>query len=127
MRVGGVHIGGALVGGNGVLGLLQLVVGRAQGDFHLGAAVADRDCFDDLGGVGDVAALGIETGQVENHFLRVGLDGLGGLELVFRFLGQVLDGVELAQDHAVFDALGLQGDDLFKLGNGLVENVAGRR
>ena len=52
---------------------------------------------------------------------------LRGLELLFSLLGLVLDGVELAQHHAVFNALGLQGDDLLKFGNGLVESVAGGR
>ena len=39
----------------------------------------------------------------------------------------MLDGVKLSQDHAVFNATGLQCDDLFKLGNGLVENVVSGR
>ena len=39
----------------------------------------------------------------------------------------MLDGVELAQNHVIFDALGLQGDDLLELGDGLVERVAGGR
>jgi hypothetical protein len=77
--------------------------------------------------VGNVAALGVEAGQVEHHFFRVGLDGLGGLELLFSLLGVVLDGVKLAQDHAVFNVFGLQRDDLFELGDGLVQNVAGWR
>ncbi len=125
--IAGVHIGSALVGGDGVFGLLELVIGGAQGDFHLGAAVADGDGFNHLGGVGYVAALGIETGEVEDHFFRIGLDGLGGLELVFRLFGLVLDGVELAKDHAVIHALGLERNDLLELGDGLVENVAGGR
>ena len=74
-----------------------------------------------------IAAFGIETGQVEDHFLGIGLDGLGGLELFLRFFRIVLDGVKLAQDHAILDAFGLQLDDPFKLGDGLVENVAGGR
>ena len=39
MRIPGIHVGGALIGGDGVLGLLQLVVNRAQGELHFGGAV----------------------------------------------------------------------------------------
>ena len=67
-RVAGLHVGGALVGGDGVLGLLQLVVGRAQRELHLGGAVVHGNGFDDLGGVLQVAALGVEAGQVQDHF-----------------------------------------------------------
>ena len=126
-RVAGSHVGRALIGGNSVLGLLQLVVGRAQSEFHFGRAVIHGNVFNDLGGMGQIAAFGVEAGQVQDHFLRLGLDGLRGLELLFRLLGIVLDGVELSQDHAVFDAFGQQGDNLFKFGDGLVENgVRGR-
>ena len=121
------HVRGALIGGDGVLGALQLLIGRAQGKLHLGRAVGDGDRLDDLGGMFHVAAIGVEPGQVENHFFRVGLDGLGDLELLFRLLVLVLDGVELAQDHAVLYLLGLQGDDLLELGDGLVQHVAGGR
>ena len=127
MRVTGVHAGGALIGGNGILGLLQLVIGRAQGGFHLGAAVVHRDGLNDLGRVGKVAALGVKARQVQNHLFGVGLNGLGGLELVFRLLGLVLHGVELAQHHAVFDALRLQRHNPLKLDDGQVQGVAGGR
>ncbi len=39
----------------------------------------------------------------------------------------MLDGVELAKDHAVFHAARLQGDDLLELGDGLIEGVAAGR
>ena len=68
-RVSWVHVGGALIGGDGVLGLLQLVIGRAQGKLHLGAAVGHWNGLNHLGCMGDVAALGVEAGQIENHFL----------------------------------------------------------
>ena len=38
----------------------------------------------------------------------------------------MLDGIELAENHAVFHALGIERDDLFKFGNGQVERVARR-
>ena len=69
-----------------------------------------------------VAALGIEARQVQHHVFRLGLDRLRRLELFLGLFGQVLHGVKLAQDHAVFNALRLQGDDLFKLGDRLVED-----
>ncbi len=74
-----------------------------------------------------VATFGIEPGQVENRLFRIRLDGLSGLELLFGLFGVVLHGVELAQNHAVLDALGLEAYDLFEFGNGLVEHVAGGR
>ena len=52
---------------------------------------------------------------------------LRGLELFLGLLGVVLDGVELAQDHAVLDALRLQRDDLLKLRNRQIQRIAGGR
>ena len=83
--------------------------------------------LDHLGGVLDVAALGIQPGEIQHHFFGVRLDGLRGLELLFRLFGSVLHGVKLAEDHAVFHALGLERHDLFVFGDGLVEHVAVRR
>ena len=39
----------------------------------------------------------------------------------------MLDRVELAQNHVVLDALGLQGDNLLELRDGLIENIARAR
>ena len=74
----------------------------------MGVRSAYRNAFNDLGGMSQVAAFGIEAGQVEHHLLRLRLNGLGDLEFLLGLLGIVLDGVELAQDHAVLDALGLK-------------------
>ncbi len=84
--VTGIDIDGALVGGDGVLGVLELIVGRAEGELHLGGAVLDGDGFDYFDGVLDVAALNVEAGEVEDNIFGVGVDGLRGLELVFGFL-----------------------------------------
>ena len=70
---------------------------------------------------------GVDAGQVEDDFFGFGLDVLRDLELLFGLGGLVLDRVELAEDHAVFDALGLEGDDLLELGDGQIEGIAGRR
>ena len=69
----GLHVGGALIGGDGILGPLQLLIGRAQRNLHLGRAVVHRNRFDDLGGMLDVAAFGIEAGQVQHHLFGIGL------------------------------------------------------
>ena len=122
-----IHVGGPLVGGDGVLGTLQLVISRAQRHFHLRSAVVDRDSLNDFRGMGNVAAIRVETSQIEDHLFRIGLDGLGGLELVFRLLGLVFDGIELAQDHAVFHVFGLQRNNLFELGDGQVKRITGGR
>ena len=125
LHVSRIHVGGAPIGGNGFLGLLQLVIGRAQGKLHFGRAVVDRDVFNHLDGMLDVAAFGIEAGQVEHDFFRRGLDGLRGLELVFSLFGVVLDGVKLAQNHVVLNAFWLQADELLILGDGQVQRIAG--
>ena len=39
-RVAGLNVDGALVGGDGVLRALQLVVGCAEGELHLAGAIA---------------------------------------------------------------------------------------
>ena len=39
----------------------------------------------------------------------------------------MLDGVELAEDHAVFDALGQQADNLLELVDGLIQYIASGR
>jgi hypothetical protein len=86
VQVARLHVHRALIGGNGVLGLLQLVVGCAQRELHFGSAVVHRDVFNDLGRMLQVAAFRVEAGQVEHHFLRLGLDGLRSLELLFSLL-----------------------------------------
>ena len=70
-----------------------------------------------------VAALGVEPGQVQHHFFRFGLDRLRGLELRFGFVGLVLHRVKLPQHHVIFHALRLQGHNLLELGNGLVQHL----
>ncbi len=84
--------------------------------------------LDDLGGVGKIAVFGVETGEIEDDFFGVGIDVAGRLELLFGFFVLMLYGVELAEHHAVFHALGIERDDLLKFGDGLIERVAvGRR
>ena len=78
------HVGGALIGGDGVLGPLQLLIGRAQRILHLGRPVGHRNRLDHLGGMFHVAALGIQAGQVQHHLFGIGLHGLRNLELLLR-------------------------------------------
>ena len=89
LQVAGLQVVGALIGGDGVLGLLQLVVKRAQRELHLGRAAVHGNSFNRLHGMLHVAAFGVEPRQVQHHLFRLGLDGLGGLELCF---GLVLAG-----------------------------------
>ena len=74
-----------------------------------------------------VAVFRIEAGKIQHHFFRIRLHGLRGFELFFGLFGVVLDGVKLAENHAIGDAGGLQGDDLFELGDGLVKHGAAGR
>ena len=126
--VAGVHVSRALVGRDGVLRLLHLVVSSAQSNFHFRRAVGNRDGLNDLNGVRKVTDIHkAERNQIQHHFFRIRLNGLGGLELIFSLFGLVLHGVKLAQDHAVFHIFRLQRHDLLKLRNGLVQHVAGGR
>ena len=77
VRVFGVEIGGALVGINRVLGSLQLVVDRPERELHLGRALGHWDRLDDFCSVGKIAVLGIEAGEIEDHFFRIGIDDPG--------------------------------------------------
>ena len=69
MQVARRHVGGALIGGDGLLGLLQLVVGSAQRELHFGGAVVQGNVLNHLGGMLQVAALRVKASQVEYHFL----------------------------------------------------------
>ena len=102
-------------------------IGRAQRILHLGRAVGCRNRLDHLGGLLHVAALGIQAGQVQHHFLGIRLHGLRDLELFFGLLLVVLDGIELAQNHAILDVLRLERDDLLEFRNRLVQHIAGGR
>ncbi len=73
-----------------------------------------------------VALLAIEAGEIEHHLFGVGIDGLRGLELLFRVRGVVVDVVELTEQQAVFDAVGFKADDLDVLGDGELEHFVGR-
>ncbi len=127
-RITGFDVDGALIGLDGVLGTLKLVVGGAKRKFHFAGAVLHRDGFNDLGGMIEIAGFTVKTGKIQHDIFRVGIDGLRGLELFFSLLRLMLDVVELTENHAVFDIFGLERDDLFVLGDGLIEDVAaGRR
>ena len=67
-HVARLNIDGALIGGDGVLGALHLVVCRAQRELHLGGAVGFGNGLDHFGRVLEVAALGIEAGEIQDHF-----------------------------------------------------------
>ena len=76
----------------------------------------------------EVAALGVETSEVEHDVFRIGIDFLRGFELLFSLLGLVLHGVELAENHTVLNIFGLERNDLLEFGDCLVKHVAaGRR
>jgi len=57
---------GALIGCNSLLGLLQLVISPAKGKLFLGAAVGQWHVLNDFGGMGQIAALGIEAASSES-------------------------------------------------------------
>ena len=135
LQIAGLHILRALIRRDRVLGLLHLVVQRAQRELHLRRAPIHGNRLNRLRRMLQIAALGVEPRQVQHHVFGFGFDRLGRLELRFRFFGLVLDGVKLPQHHVIFHALRLQGHNLLELRNRLVQHlvlrialrVAGRR
>ena len=131
-RAHGAHVAwfdvdGPLISGDRVLGTLHLVVCGAEGELHFAGAVGFGNGFNYFCSVLKVAALGIKTRKVQDYVLGVRLDCLCGLELLLCLLGQVFDGVQLPEDHAVFHVPRFERNNLFVFGDGLVERIpAGR-
>ena len=123
LRVAWLHIFCALVSGDRVFWLLQLLIERAQRKFHLRRAAFLRNRCNRRHCLAHVPALGIKPRQVQYHLFRLWFNGLRDLELGFGLVGLVLHSVELSQHHVIFHALGLQGHDFLEFGNRLIEHI----
>jgi len=73
-HIAGLQICRALVGGNGILGSLQLVVGRAEGKFHAGRAIGLGNGFNHLGGVVQVVGFGVDRARFSTTSSDSGLN-----------------------------------------------------
>ena len=65
-----IHVDGLLIGSHRVLGVLDLVVARAQREGQLGRAIILRNRLQCLDGTLEIAAFAVQPGQVQGDDLR---------------------------------------------------------
>ena len=123
IQVVGIQIDGLLVGGDGILRVLDLVVSGAQCEGELGGAVIFRNGLQRRDGALEVAAFAIEPGEIEGDVFGVGIDLPRCLELLLRQLRVVVDGVELPEHEVALDVGRVKRADLLVFADREIEHL----
>ena len=118
---------GVLVGVDGALVILALLVGRAEGGVELGGARGVGNGAQNFQSVRRVAFVGVEHGQRGDGFFGAGIELDRGLEFGFGLLQIVVQAIEAAEQKVIVDAVGIELDDLFVLIDGEFQNVVRTR
>ncbi len=125
IEVGRIEIDRAAVGFDGLLGFLDLLVSATQSELGPGSLVVLGNGAEHVDRPMRVPLFAIQPGEVENDLLGARIDLLGGLELLFGLGAVVVDGVKLAEQESILDALGFEGDDLGVLGDRELQHLPG--